>query len=51
MIVLLFVFALFLLRLFYSIAEIVFERDWPRHTWKGLMYSFLLFVLCVTTFV
>lgn len=44
-------FGLFLLRVFYSIAEIVFERDWPRHTWRGLMYSLLLFVLCVTTFV
>ena len=40
-----------LLRLFYSAAEICFERDWPRHTWRGLALSVILLVFCISIFV
>ena len=39
-----------LLRLFYLCAEICFERDWPRSTWKGLLTAFALLGLCASAF-
>ena len=42
---------LVLLRLAYSIAEICFERDWPSHTWRGLAFSLILLVFCISIFV
>lgn len=38
------------IRILYSLAEIYFEHDWPRHTWKGLAISLILLVLCFSTF-
>lgn len=40
-----------MIRVLYSFAEICFERDWPRHTWKGLALSLVLFVFGVSIFV
>jgi hypothetical protein len=42
--ILLIVFAVVLLRLFYSIAEIYYERDWPARTWSGLAVSLVLLI-------
>lgn len=42
---------IFLLRVFYSFAEICFERDWPRHTWRGMALAFFLLVFCISIFV
>lgn len=46
------VFCAFLLlaRVLYSLAEIYFERDWPRHTWRGLALSLILFAFCISIF-
>jgi hypothetical protein len=41
---------LVLIRITYSLAEICFERDWPRHTWRGLILSFALLVMCSSAF-
>ena len=45
-------FALFLLglRIFYIIAEVCYERDWPRATFKGLVTALGLLVLCSIAF-
>jgi hypothetical protein len=45
-------FCLFLvaLRVFYSVAEVCFERDWPRDTWNGLAVSLVLLGLCISVF-
>jgi hypothetical protein len=50
MIILAFAVALVLLRIFYSVGEVYFERDWPRSTWRGLMLSVLLLILCADAF-
>ena len=42
--------ALVALRFLYSLAEICFERDWPRNTWKGLATSLFLFAFCISVF-
>jgi len=39
-----------ILRLFYSLAEMHFERDWPRSTWRGLLVSLGLLWLCASVF-
>ena len=39
-----------LLRMFYSVAEVCFERDWPRSTWRGLAVSLGLLMLCASAF-
>lgn len=45
-------FCLFLVvvRILYSVAEVYFERDWPRHTWMGLLASVALFAFSVSIF-
>src|SRR5579859_1711165 len=42
--------ALVLLRVLYSVAEVCFERDWPRKTWHGLLTSCVLLGMCVSAF-
>ena len=39
-----------LLRVFYSLAEVYFERDWPRSTWRGLLVSLGLLLMCGLAF-
>lgn len=41
---------LMLLRVFYSAAEMYFERDLPRCTWRGLLLSMAIFGLCCSVF-
>jgi hypothetical protein len=41
---------LLILRVLYSVAEIYFEHDWPRSTWKGLALSAILFGFCISVF-
>ena len=41
---------LVLLRVLYSLAEIYFERDGPRRTWRGLVTSIALVILCASAF-
>jgi len=41
---------LLLIRVLYSLAEIYFERDWPRRTWRGLALSLILLVFCISIF-
>ena len=48
--ILLFIGCIVLVRIFYSLAEIYFERDWPRHTWRGLMISLGLLLICCSAF-
>jgi len=48
--ILLFAFGLVILRIFYLVAEMCYERDWPRDTWKGLLTAFLLLGLCASAF-
>lgn len=48
--ILAFAVVLVLLRVFYSLAEMVFERDWPRSTWRGLVLSLALLGLCASAF-
>ena len=48
--ILIFVIGLVLLRIAYSLGEIYFERDWPRHTWRGLMISLGLLLMCCSAF-
>jgi hypothetical protein len=48
--ILIFCAAIFVIRLLYLLAEVCFERDWPRHTWRGLALSLILLVLCVSIF-
>ena len=50
MILLFCAFIFLVLRLFYSGAEICFERDWPRRTWKGLLLSIVAFAICFSAF-
>jgi hypothetical protein len=38
------------IRVLYSLAEICYERDWPRSTWRGLMTALMLLFLCGTAF-
>jgi hypothetical protein len=45
--IILFCLFLVMLRLFYSVAEICFEHDWPRNTWSGLALSLVLLWFCV----
>jgi len=42
--------ALVLLRVLYSLAEIYFEHDWPRRTWRGLAIAIALLFLCGSAF-
>jgi hypothetical protein len=49
-VILLFIIGLVGLRIFYLIAEMCYERDWPRDTWKGLLIAFLLLGLCASAF-
>lgn len=48
--ILAFAVVLVVLRVFYSLAEMVFERDWPRSTWRGLVLSLALLGLCASAF-
>ena len=48
--ILVFALMLVLLRVLYSLAEIYFERDWPRRTWRGLVTSIALVILCASAF-
>ena len=48
--ILIFAIGLLLLRVFYSLAEIYFERDWPRSTWRGLIVSAFLLIICANAF-
>ncbi len=48
--ILLFVAGLLLLRLFYLGAEIYYERDWPRSTFKGFATALGLLVVCIIAF-
>ena len=48
--ILIFACALVLLRVLYSVAEICFERDWPRKTWRGLITAIALLFLCGSAF-
>ena len=48
--ILLFAIGLVALRILYSFAEVYFERDFPRSTWRGLLVSIALLVLCVDAF-
>ncbi len=48
--IIIFAVALLLLRAFYSVAEVWFERDWPRRTWRGLALSLGLLALCASAF-
>jgi hypothetical protein len=48
--IVLFCMALVVVRILYSVAEIYFERDWPRHTWRGLLASIALFAFSVSIF-
>lgn len=41
---------LFLLRIFYLLGEIAFERDLPRNTWRGLLTASVLLIFCGTAF-
>ncbi len=41
---------LVLLRVFFSLAEVYYERDWPRSTWRGLVISLGLLWLCASVF-
>jgi len=49
--ILLFSAILLLVRAIYSLAEICFEHDWPRQTWRGLALAVVLFTFCVSIFV
>lgn len=48
--ILVFAFVLLALRIFYSVGEMIFERDWPRHTWRGLFIALALFLMCCSAF-
>jgi hypothetical protein len=50
MIILLFVAGLLALRMFYLIAEVYYERDWPRSTFKGFVTALGLLVVCIIAF-
>jgi hypothetical protein len=41
---------LFLLRVFYLVAECCYERDWPRKTWRGLAVALGLLIMCGSAF-
>ena len=42
--------ALVALRTFYSLAEVYFERDLPRATWRGLLVLLGLLLVCCSAF-
>jgi hypothetical protein len=50
MIIVVFALSLVLLRIFYLVAEMCFERDWPRSTWRGLVLAIMLLILCASAF-
>ena len=50
MIIVVFALALLALRFFYSLAEVCFERDWPRHTWRGLAIALGLVIMSLSAF-
>jgi hypothetical protein len=50
MIIVVFALALLALRLFYSLAEVCFERDFPRNTWRGLILAGALVLLSLSAF-
>lgn len=38
------------IRLFYSMAEICFEKDWPKNTCGGLGLSLALLAICLMVY-
>lgn len=38
------------LRIFYLVAEMCYERDWPRATWRGLITALVLLLVCGMAF-
>ena len=48
--ILIFVLILLILRILYSLAEVCYERDFPRNTWRGLALSMILFGFCLSVF-
>ena len=48
--ILLVAFGFLILRVFYLLAEVYYERDWPRSTYKGLVTALGLVVVCIIAF-
>ena len=48
--ILLFCAGIVLLRVFYLIGEMAYEKDWPRSTWRGLCMAIVLLLLCASAF-
>lgn len=50
MIIVLFALLVVAVRIFYTLGEAWYERDWPRETWLGTTFSILLLFLSVQIF-